>query len=417
MESYKVKDISLADRGGLMIEWAAMNMPVLRQVSERFSREKPLKGFTVGACLHVTKETGVLAKTLKAGGAEVYVCGSNPLSTQDDVAAALVKEGVGVYAWRNQTTEDYYWCIDSVLDHRPMITLDDGADFTGRFHTRKTEALSTVMGGTEETTTGVIRLRAMAKDGALKYPIIAVNDAYTKYLFDNRYGTGQSTIDGILRATSMLLAGKHFVVCGFGWCGRGIANRARGMGANVIVVEVDPLKALEAVMDGFSVMPMKEAAIRGDVFVTATGDINIIRKEHLQTMKNGTVLANSGHFNVEINIPALEELSVSKRTIRPNTEEYLLKDGRRIYLLGEGRLVNLAAAEGHPSEVMDMSFSDQALCVEHLAKSERMKPGVYEVPADIDRLVAALKLKGLGIEIDELTPEQKTYLSSWRSGT
>ena len=263
----------------------------------------------------------------------------------------------------------------------------------------------------------MILLRAMAKDGALKYPIIAVNDAYTKYLFDNRYGTGQSTIDGILRATSMLLAGKHFVVCGFGWCGRGIANRARGMGANVIVVEVDPLKALEAVMDGFSVMPMKEAAIRGDVFVTATGDINIIRKEHLQTMKNGTVLANSGHFNVEINIPALEELSVSKRTIRPNTEEYLLKDGRRIYLLGEGRLVNLAAAEGHPSEVMDMSFSDQALCVEHLAKSERMKPGVYEVPADIDRLVAALKLKGLGIEIDELTPEQKTYLSSWRSGT
>ena len=421
MSEYKVKDISRAEQGKRIIEWASMHMPVLRQIRERFEAEKPLEGLRVGACLHVTKETAVLVEALVAGGAEVSLCGSNPLSTQDDVAAALGararEEAVSVFAWRGQTTDEYYWCIDRVIDKAPTITLDDGADFTGTLHSRRTEMLDGVKGGTEETTTGVIRLRAMAKDGALRYPIIAVNDAYTKYLFDNRYGTGQSTIDGILRATSILLAGKNFVVGGYGWCARGIAMRARGMGAKVIVTEVDPLKALEAVMDGFMVMPMRKAAEIGDIFVTSTGDINVIRREHMEHMKDGAILANSGHFNVEISIPDLESLSASKRVIRPNTEEYKLKDGRKLYLLGEGRLVNLAAAEGHPSEVMDMSFADQALCVEHLAKNPKMEAAVYDVPEEIDRLVAKLKLKGMGIEIDELTEEQKKYLSSWKTGT
>jgi adenosylhomocysteinase len=417
MSEYKVRDISLAEQGKRMIEWASMHMPVLRQIRERFEEEKPLKGLRVGACLHVTKETAVLVEALIAGGAKVYLCGSNPLSTQDDTAAALAEERVNIYAWREQKTDEYYWCIDRVLDKEPMVTLDDGADLVSTIHAKRTEMLGNVKGGTEETTTGVIRLRAMAKDGALKYPIVAVNDAYTKYLFDNRYGTGQSTIDGILRATSILLAGKNFVVGGYGWCARGIAMRARGMGAKVIVTEVDPLKALEAVMDGFMVMPMREAAGIGDIFVTSTGDINVIRREHMERMKDGAILANSGHFNVEVSIPDLESLSASKRIMRPNTEEYKLKDGRRLYLLGEGRLVNLAAAEGHPSEVMDMSFADQALCVEHIAKNPKMAAGVYDVPEEIDRLVAKLKLKGMGIEIDELTEEQKKYLSSWKTGT
>jgi adenosylhomocysteinase len=417
MSEYKVKDTSLAEQGKRMIEWASMHMPVLRQIRERFEAEKPLKGLSIGACLHATKETGVLVETLTAGGAKVYLCGSNPLSTQDDVVAALAEEGVNVYAWRGQTTDEYYWCVERVLDGAPMITLDDGADLVSTLHSKRTEMLGGVKGGTEETTTGVIRLRAMAKDGALKYPILAVNDTYTKYLFDNRYGTGQSTIDGILRATSILLAGKYFVVGGYGWCARGIAMRARGMGAKVIVTEVNPLRALEAVMDGFEAMPMGKAAEIGDIFVTSTGDINIIHKEHMEHMKDGAILANSGHFNVEVNIPDLEALSTSKRVIRPNTEEYKLKDGRRLYLLGEGRLVNLAAAEGHPSEVMDMSFADQALCVEHIAKNPKKEAAVYDVPEEIDSLVAKLKLKSMGVEIDELTEEQRKYLSSWKTGT
>ncbi|MBS7606823.1 adenosylhomocysteinase [Candidatus Bathyarchaeota archaeon] len=414
---FKVKDLGLADRGELLIEWASRHMPVLNQIRERFSVERPLEGLRIGACLHVTKETAVLVKTLVAGGAEVALCGSNPLSTQDEVAAALARMGVKVYAWRGETTEEYYWCINRVIDYRPAITLDDGADLVGTIHSSRREALKNVLGGTEETTTGVIRLKAMAQRGILEYPIIAVNDAYTKYLFDNRYGTGQSTVDGILRATNVLLAGKKFVVCGYGWCGRGLAMRARGMGANVIVTEVNPLRALEAVMDGFQVMPMNEAAAVGDIFVTVTGNINVIRGEHMLKMKDGAILANSGHFNVEISIPDLESISVSKRTIRPNLEEYTLKNGRRIYLIAEGRLVNLASAEGHPSEVMDMSFSNQALCVEYLAKGPRLKPGVYRVPEDIDMMIAKLKLKSMGIEIDEITEEQRKYLSSWETGT
>jgi len=417
MADFKVKNLSLADKGDLLIEWASNHMPVLNQIAQRFSEEKPLKGLRVGACLHVTKETAVLVKTLAAGGAEVALCGSNPLSTQDEVAAALAKMGIKVYAWRGESRDEYYWCINRVIDHQPMITLDDGADLVSTIHSSRKEALENIKGGTEETTTGVMRLRAMAEKGVLQYPIIAVNDAYTKYLFDNRYGTGQSSIDGILRATNILLAGKRFVVCGYGWCGRGLAIRARGMGANVIVTEVDPLRALEAVMDGFQVMPMSEAAAIGDIFVTATGNIAVIRGEHMLKMKDGAILANSGHFNVEISLPDLEEISVSKRTIRPNLEEYELKNGRRIYLLAEGRLVNLASAEGHPSEVMDMSFSNQALCVEYLARNPCMEPKVYRVPKEIDEMVAKLKLKSMSIEIDELTEEQKRYISSWESGT
>jgi adenosylhomocysteinase len=417
MEEFQVKDKALAPQGHLQIEWASAHMPVLNQIKNRFSKEKPLKGLTLGACLHVTKETAVLVETLIAGGAKVALCGSNPLSTQDDVAAALAEEGVNVFAWRGQTTEEYYKCIDKVLDYKPAITLDDGADVVGTIHSKRPELLKNVKGGTEETTTGVVRLRAMENAGSLKYAIIAVNDAYTKYLFDNRYGTGQSTIDGILRATSVLLAGKNFVVCGYGWCSRGIAMRAQGLGANVIVTEVVPTKALEAAMNGLRVMPIAEAAAIGDIFVTATGDINVIRKEHMQKMKDGAIIANSGHFNVEISLKDLEALSKAKRTMRPNLEEYTLKDGRKLFLLAEGRLVNLAAAEGHPSEVMDMSFANQALCAESIAKAGKMQPKVYSVPKEIDESVAELKLKAMGINIDKLTAEQQKYLGTWEMGT
>lgn len=413
----KVKDVSLSESGDSLISWASAHMPVLGQIIERFEKERPLRGAVLGACLHVTKETAVLAQALKAGGAEVALCGSNPLSTQDEVAAALAKMGINVYAWRGETKDEYYWCVDKVIDKKPIITLDDGADLVGTIHAKRTEALKNIKGGTEETTTGVVRLRAMEKSKALRYPIIAVNDAYTKYLFDNRYGTGQSTIDGILRATNVLLAGKNFVVCGYGWGGRGLSSRARGMGAHVIVVEVNPVKALEAIMDGFRVMPLREAAAIGDVFVTVTGDTSIIRKEHMVKMKNGALLANSGHFNVEICIPDLESLSTSKKTLRPNLEEYTLKNGGRIYLLAEGRLVNLASAEGHPSEVMDMSFANQALCVEYLMKTKKLEPKVYDVPKEIDDTVATLKLKSIGVRIDKLTVEQKKYIASWEEGT
>jgi adenosylhomocysteinase len=417
MEEFQVKDKALAPQGHLQIEWASAHMPVLNQVKSRFSKEQPLKGLTLGACLHVTKETAVLMMTLLAGGAKIALCGSNPLSTQDDVAAALAETGVRVFAWRGQNTEEYYSCIDKVLDYEPAITLDDGADLVGTLHSKRNDGLQHVKGGTEETTTGVIRLRAMETDGSLKYPIIAVNDAYTKYLFDNRYGTGQSTIDGILRATSVLLAGKNFVVCGYGWCSRGIAMRARGLGANVIVTEVIPTKALEAAMDGLRVMPIAEAAAIGDIFVTATGDINVIRGEHMEKMKDGAIIANSGHFNVEISLKNLKGLSVATRTMRPNLVEYKLKDGRKLYLLAEGRLVNLSAAEGHPSEVMDMSFANQALCAEHIAKAAKMPSKVYSVPSEIDENVAELKLKSMGIKIDELTVEQRKYLAAWEMGT
>jgi adenosylhomocysteinase len=417
MEQSQVKDKSLTPQGHLQIEWASKHMPVLNQIKSRFSKEKPLKGLTLGACLHVTKETAVLAETLATGGAKVVLCGSNPLSTQDDVAAALADEGINVFAWRGQNTEEYYQCIDKVLDYKPTITLDDGADLVGTLHSKRKEQLKTVKGGTEETTTGVVRLRAMEKDNSLKYAIIAVNDAYTKYLFDNRYGTGQSTIDGVIRATNILLAGKTFVVGGYGWCSRGIALRAQGLGANVIVTEVKPLRALEAAMNGLRVMPIAEAAALGDLFVTATGDINVIRKEHMQKMKDGAIIANSGHFNVEISLKGLESLSKSRRTLRPNLEEFTLEDGKRLYLLAEGRLVNLAAAEGHPSEVMDMSFANQALCAEHIAKSDRMMPKVYAVPCGIDDNIAELKLKSMGVTIDKLTPEQQKYLSTWEMGT
>jgi len=417
MEKFKVKDAALAPKGHLQIEWASKHMPVLDQIKKRFNKEKPLKGLTLGASLHVTKETSVLVDAFLAGGAKVALCGSNPLSTKDDVAAALTEKGVNIFAWREQTTEEYYWCVERVIDQKPVITLDDGADLVGTIHNKRVEALLGIKGGTEETTTGVMRLRAMEKTGALKYAIIAVNDAYSKYLFDNRYGTGQSTIDGILRATNILLAGKNFVVCGYGWCARGIAMRAQGMGANVIATEVNPLRALEAAMNGFRVMPIAEAATMGDIFVTATGDINVIRKEHMKKMKDSAILANSGHFNVEINIKDLEELAVSKRGIRPNLEEYTLNDGRKLYLLAEGRLVNLAAAEGHPSEVMDMSFANQALCIEYLAKTEKMPPKVYLVPKEIDETVAKLKLNAMKIEIDQLTEEQNKYLATWEMGT
>jgi len=417
MADFKVKDPSLAPQGSLLIQWASMHMPVLNRIKERFHEEKPLKDTMVGACLHVTKETGVLIQTLMAGGADIALCGSNPLSTQDEVAAALAEMGIDVYAWRGETTEEYYWCVNRVIDHEPLITIDDGADLVSTIHSRRREALEKTKGGTEETTTGVMRLRAMEKAGALKYPIIAVNDAYTKYLFDNRYGTGQSTIDGIVRATNILLAGKNFVVCGYGWCGRGLAHRARGMGARVIVTEVNPTRALEAVMEGFQVMSLSKASDIGDFFVTATGNLNVVRKEHMLKMKDGAILANTGHFNVEISIPDLENFSTSKRRIKPSVEEYSLQDGRKLYLLVEGRLVNLAAAEGHPSEVMDMSFANQALCIENLIKKGKMKPKVYSVPKEIDEWVAVLKLKAMNMEIDDLTEEQKKYIASWEAGT
>lgn len=417
MESSIIKDKTLAPQGLLQIEWASKHMPVLNQIKRRFKKEKPLDGLTLGACLHVTKETAVLVETLIAGGAKVAIAGSNPLSTQDDVAAALVERGAKVFAQRGQTTEKYYQCIEKVLDYKPIITLDDGADLVGMLHSKRQKDLENVRGGTEETTTGVIRLRAMEESGSLKYPIIAVNDAHTKHLFDNRYGTGQSTIDGILRATNTLIAGKTFVVCGYGWCSRGIAMRAVGLGAKVIVTEINPTKALEASMNGFRVMPLIEAAPDGDIFVTATGDISVIRKEHMEKMKDGAIIANSGHFNVEINLKELDAISKNKRTMRQNLEEFTLKNGKRVYLLAEGRLVNLSAAEGHPSEVMDMSFANQALCAEHIVKSKDMPPKVYRVPKEIDEKVAELKLEAMGVKIDELTNEQKKYLATWEMGT
>jgi adenosylhomocysteinase len=417
LPDYKVKDIELADQGELLIEWAQTHMPVLSLIGKRFDEERPLEGVKIGACLHATKETAVLVRTLETGGAEVFLCGSNPLSTTDEAVAALARSGTPVFAWKGQTTDEYYWCVNKVLDHGPQLTMDDGGDLVNTIHSSRTEMIEGVKGGSEETTTGVIRLRAMEADGALRYPMIAVNDTDTKHLFDNRYGTGQSTIDGILRSTAVMLAGKTFIVGGYGWCARGIALRARGMGANVVVTEVNPLRALEAVMDGFRVMPMMEAARIGDIFVTSTGDINVIDGKHMRAMKDGAIMANSGHFNVEVNIPALEEMSTGKRRLRHGMDEYQLKDGRRLYLLGEGRLVNLAAAEGHPSEVMDMSFADQALVAEWLWKGEKLEPRVYEVPKEIDETVARLKLEGMGIRIDTLTKEQERYLRSWKEGT
>lgn len=418
-QDYDVRDLNLADAGQRRIEWAEQEMPVLRLIRERFARERPLKGIRISACLHVTTETANLVLTLKAGGAEVRLCASNPLSTQDDVAAALViQHGVPVFAVKGEDQQTYYRHIHQAIAHRPHLTMDDGADTVGLLHKDRTDLLEGIIGGTEETTTGVIRLRAMAADGVLRYPIIAVNDATTKHLFDNRYGTGQSTIDGILRATNVLLAGKTFVVAGYGWCSRGIAMRARGMGANVIVTEVDPLRALEAVMDGYRVMPMLEAAEIGDIFVTSTGDKHVIDRPHFEVMKDGAILANSGHFNVEINIPALQALSIAVRHPRPFVEQFVLADGRRISLLGEGRLINLAAAEGHPSAVMDMSFANQALCAEYMVQHvDQLKRTVYPVPEAIDREIARLKLQAMGIRIDTLTPEQALYLSSWEEGT
>jgi adenosylhomocysteinase len=414
--AYNVKDIKLADEGALKIEWAEAHMPVLMEIREKFAKEKPLKGVRVGFALHVTKETAALVRTLRAGGAQVAITGCNPLSTQDDVAAALAKEGVEVYAWRAETREEYYENINKVLDQKPQITVDDGADLIFTIHKERTDLLKDIKGGCEETTTGIIRLNAMEKDKALKYPVMAVNDADTKHLFDNRYGTGQSTLDGILRATSILFAGKNFVVAGYGNCGRGVAHDARGMGANVIITEVDPVRALEAVMDGFRVMPMDKAAELGDIFVTVTGDVDILVGKHLEKMKNGAVVANSGHFNVEINTQDLEKLSKAKKRKRGNVEKNTLKNGKQIYLLAEGRLVNLAAAEGHPSEVMDMSFANQALAVRHLNEHE-LKAGVYKIPKEIDDMIARLKLKTMDIAIDELTARQKQYISSWEEGT
>ncbi len=416
---YHVKDLSLAEKGKLRIEWAGREMPVLKQIRARFEREKPLSGVRIGACLHVTTETANLMDVLKAGGAEVALCASNPLSTQDDVAAALVKYyEIPVFAIRGEDRDTYYQHIKSVLAIEPMITMDDGADLISTLHSEFPEKADQVLGGTEETTTGVIRLRAMAKDGALRYPVIAVNDALTKHLFDNRYGTGQSTIDGILRATNRLLAGSVFVVAGYGWCGRGVAMRARGMGARVIITEVDPLKALEAVMDGFDVMPMEEAAEKGDFFCTLTGDLHVIRKEHFLKMKDGAIVSNSGHFNVELDLDGLKEITTEVRRIRDNVEEYTLVNGRKIYVLAEGRLVNLAAAEGHPSAVMDMSFANQALCSEYMVKhAKELEKKVYPVPEEIDRTVAEMKLAAMNIRIDRLTPEQEKYLSSWEMGT
>jgi len=415
--AYEVKDIDLSKEGRLLVKWAEDHMPVMLEIQKSFKRREPLSGIRIGCCLHVTKETGVLVETLMCGGAKVALCGSNPLSTQDPVAAVLAEEGVNVYAWRGQTSKEYYHCIERVLSYQPAITMDDGADLVTTLHTGK-YSMRGVLGGTEETTTGVIRLRSMAEKAILKYPVIAVNDAKTKYLFDNRYGTGQSTIDGIMRATSLLLAGKTFVVVGYGWCGRGIANRARGMGAHVVICETDPVRALEATMDGFPVKPLIEAASHGDFFVTATGNISVIRREHMLKMKNGAILANSGHFNVEISIDDLLSLTKSRKKVRPNVEKFELNDGRSIYLLAEGRLVNLASAEGHPPEVMMMSFANQALSVEYLVKSGRdLPPRVYKVPEHIDRRVASIALKVMGIEIDELTEKQAEYLQSWEKGT
>src|SRR5881275_2503082 len=416
---YDVKDLALAEEGVRRIEWADRQMPVLAAIRERFETEQPLSGYRVSACLHVTTETANLMRTLKAGGAEVVLCASNPLSTQDDVAAALVEEfDVSVFAIKGEDNDTYYSHIEAAVDHKPHLTMDDGADVIGILHAHRREQLGDIIAGTEETTTGVIRLKALERDGALGFPVIAVNEANTKHLFDNRYGTGQSTIDGIVRATNVLLAGRKFVVAGYGWCGRGVAMRAKGMGSHVIVTEVDPLRALEAAMDGFEVLPMERAAETGDIFVTATGDKGVIRREHMERMKDGAVLANTGHFNVEIDIPALRALATETRTLRQFVDEFQFEDGRRIYLIADGRLVNLAAAEGHPAQVMDMSFANQALsaeyAIQHAAELERK---VYPVPSDIDNEIARLKLETMGVEIDQLTEEQAKYLASWDEGT
>lgn len=439
---YHIKEIGLAEEGRLKIEWAAQSMPVLRLIGERFERERPLRGIRISACLHITTETANLAKVLKAGGAEVVLCASNPLSTQDEVAASLVKhDQIPVFAIKGEDHETYYSHILSALKHRPQITMDDGADLVSSLHfialgrfgeltqnirewaislteSERQKLVSEVKGSTEETTTGVIRLRSMERDGVLQFPVIAVNDANTKHLFDNRYGTGQSTMDGILRATNRLIAGSVFVVCGYGWCGRGVAMRARGLGAHVIICEVDPLRALEAVMDGYQVMPLLQAAEIGDIFCTVTGNTKVIREEHMNRMKDGAILCNSGHFDVEIDLIGLKAISRSKRTIRPYVDEYVLLSGKRLYVLGEGRLINLASAEGHPSSVMDMSFANQALSVEYLVKNyQGLERKVYPVPEAIDREIASLKLKAMGVKIDTLTPEQERYLSSWEQGT
>jgi len=414
-----IKDAKLADKGKLRIEWAARNMPVLKQIRERFEREQPLRGVKIGCCLHVTTETANLMITLKAGGAQGALCASNPLSTQDDVAASLVEhEGIPVFAIKGEDNDRYYDHIGSIIAMRPNITMDDGADLVSTILTEHKELIPEILGGSEETTTGVIRLRSMEQKGVLAYPIIAVNDSNTKHLFDNRYGTGQSTIDGILRATNMLLAGSTVVVCGYGWCGRGLAMRAQGMGAGVIVTEVNPLRALEAIMDGYRVMPLAQAAPQGDLFVTVTGDLNVVRGEHFQLMKDGAIVANSGHFNVELDLEALAKLASRRRKVREFVEEFTLQDGKRIFLLGEGRLINLAAAEGHPACVMDMSFANQALAAEHLVKEGKgLEKKVYPVPQNIDDQIARLKLKALNTEIDTLTAEQRAYLTSWEMGT
>ena len=418
MKNYDIKDPSLADEGKLRIEWAGKEMPVNSLIKQRFGKEKPLHGIRISACLHITTETANLAMALKEGGADLVLCASNPLSTQDDVAAALVDYDIPVNAIKGEDNKTYYKHIITALEHKPQLTMDDGADLVSTLHKEHTELIPNVIGGTEETTTGVIRLRNLAKEGKLAYPIVAVNDAQTKHLFDNRYGTGQSTIDGVTRATNILWAGRKVVVCGYGWCGRGIARRAQGLGAQVIVTEVDPIRALEAAMDGYEVMSLLEACQIGSVFITTTGDMNVIDKRHFLKMKDGAIVANSGHFNVEINIPTLESLAKSKRRIRPYVDEYSLDDGRRIYLLGEGRLINLAAAEGHPASVMDMSFANQALCLEYLARMKgRLKPDVYPVPEEIDKEIGRLKLASMNITIDSLTKEQQNYLQSWEAGT
>ena len=416
---YDVKDMKLAGKGKLRIEWANEYMNVLSLIRKHFKKERPLKGLKIACCLHVTTETANLARTLKEGGAEVSVCASNPLSTQDDVAASLVKDfGISTFAIKGEDNKTYYDHINSALDEKPNITMDDGADLVSIIHKSRKDLAKHILGGTEETTTGVIRLRSLEKKKLLMYPIVAVNDALTKHMFDNRYGTGQSTVDGIVRATNVLLAGSNFVVAGYGWCGRGVAMRARGMGANVVITEVNPMKALEAVMDGYSVMPLEDICHKADVIVTLTGDINVIRKEHFESMKDGVIVCNSGHFNVEIDIPALAKMAKKKRTVRDFVDEYTLSDGRRINLLGEGRLINLAAAEGHPASVMDMSFANQALCSEYMAKNyKKLEKKVYKVPEHIDNNIAKLKLESLGVKIDSLTKEQEKYLDSWEMGT
>ena len=418
-ENYDVKDLALAEGGRRRIEWANQEMPVLAGIRERFIKERPLDGLKIAACLHITTETANLMRALQAGGADAVLCASNPLSTQDDVAASLVShDEIPVFGIKGEDRETYYQHIGSALDHKPKATMDDGADLVSSLHTDRSDQLDELMGGTEETTTGVIRLRAMANDGKLSYPIIAVNDAMTKHFFDNRYGTGQSTIDGIVRATNVLIAGTTFVVAGYGWCGRGLAMRAKGLGANVIVTEVDPMPALEAIMDGFRVMTMDEAAPQADILCTVTGDIHVIDKHHLESMKDGTIIANSGHFNVEINIEALEEMATEKRKAREYVDQYILEDGRKLNLLGEGRLINLAAAEGHPASVMDLSFANQALSLEYLvAHRDEMDNQVYTIPEAIDREIARLKLQAMGVEIDTLTDEQTEYLASWEAGT